>query len=302
MSAFDSTTRAFLVSMCDAARVLQDTKSIPLSVQFDIVQNVVRQGAGCKDAKCFARAYRSMSGAAMEIRNLLYSMCEFSRATAWARDLPSIGPVHAMEVYLSVDLAEMPVVDDVWRAAGLDNSCKSLSRSAAELLLDRVIPPSRIKERGWYTREDIFVLAKEAGRNPGRYTGPFPAPRYRVLAWLLEPPFMSRLRAVCNQIGESIVSGDDILHRSYELYLQIENKRNDSGQLAEVARRWLAGHPDMPREEAAVYLTGKLPQSHVISRARKAATRGFLTSFHELLREDKAATPPPTKAPVSAME
>jgi hypothetical protein len=214
----------------------------------------------------------------------LVRMCWRAKAADWAYRLIAVGPRLAMEVLLHCDPRLLPVPQDFWREAGLDDSAKRYTRSVAESLVARLSRPA-----GWkYGQDDIRDLAGLANRTVSRYKGNVPASRQELISWLQEMPYSPSLRAICSQIGDGIPESKDVLGSIYQLELSAERKRNSSGGNAQYASRWMLGHLDqISDEEMKAYRAGKLPERHMMARARRAATRWFLAEFHRLLLEEQ---------------
>ena len=110
-----------------------------------------------------------------------------------------------------------------------------------------------------------------------------------------ERPWSAKFRTLVWKIGESFVkvSGlkDDIYGQYYIQRKQYEIGRNERGELADQAATMLKKAPK--HKQRATYKTGKLPDGHIHSRAKRWAVKLFLAHWWEAYYAYEYNTPPP---------
>lgn len=115
-------------------------------------------------------------------------------------------------------------------------------------------------------------------------------PAVKVLAW---------------KIGESFVKVKNREGATYgELYAQrkeYEQAKNEAGDYADQARDKLANFKITKAETKAIYESGKLPPGHIDARARRWATKMFLSHWHYVAYLDRYGTEPPAPYPISVL-
>lgn len=110
-------------------------------------------------------------------------------------------------------------------------------------------------------------------------------------------PWNAELKTICWKIGQSFikVSGKDDAFYG-KLYLADKERRmakNEAGDYAELAAKTLEEKNIQHKETRAVYESGKLPQSRIISQAARYATKLFLAHWHEVAYREHFKTEPP---------
>ena len=111
-------------------------------------------------------------------------------------------------------------------------------------------------------------------------------------------PWSAALKVLCWKIGESFVkvSGNerDIYGHVYAERKALEIERNEAGMFSEQAARVLEGKRIGKDTDAhKAYSAGKLPPAHIHARAKRYATKLFLSHYHHVAYEVEYGTPPP---------
>ena len=111
-------------------------------------------------------------------------------------------------------------------------------------------------------------------------------------------PWNADLKRLCWLIGESFVkvSGreSDVYGKVYLARKEQEVAKNEAGMFADQAAQALATKKWRDDTQAkAHYDAGKLPPGRIHSRAKRYATKLFLSHLHHTMYEDHFGTPPP---------
>jgi hypothetical protein len=110
-------------------------------------------------------------------------------------------------------------------------------------------------------------------------------------------PWNAKLKRLCWIIGGSFVrlraSENDIYGKVYEERKAFEVERNESGGNAETARATLEAKKFRDKDTIETYESGKLPDGRIDMRARRYATKLFLSHYHHVAYEDFFGEPPP---------
>ena len=108
-------------------------------------------------------------------------------------------------------------------------------------------------------------------------------------------PWNAELKRLCWIIGECFVkvSGyDDALYgKIWAARKLVEEENNEKGMYSEKAAEILKAKPD--HKQKAIYATGKLPPSHVHSRAKRYAVKIFLSHVHHVMYRHRYGKEPP---------
>lgn len=111
-------------------------------------------------------------------------------------------------------------------------------------------------------------------------------------------PWNARLKVLTWKMGESFVkvqnNENDYYGKVFVERKALENARNDAGLLADQAASALTAKTYRKETEAyKAYITGKLPPAHIHARARRYASKLFLSHCHHVLYESHFGVPPP---------
>jgi len=103
-------------------------------------------------------------------------------------------------------------------------------------------------------------------------------------------PWNAKLKTLCWKIGESFVkvhnNPKDFYGKLWKQKKEMEQARNDAGELAEQAKAVLAAKRIGKATEAYKhYSQGKLPPAHIHARAKRWAVKLFLSHWHQIAYE-----------------
>lgn len=110
-------------------------------------------------------------------------------------------------------------------------------------------------------------------------------------------PWNASLKTICWKVGESFVkvSGreDDFYGKLYIQRKAYEAARSERGELADQAAEKLKNFDIKNKEIREIYESGKFPPGHIHSRAKRFATKIFLSHFHHVLFFNTFGKAPP---------
>jgi Transposase IS116/IS110/IS902 family len=110
-------------------------------------------------------------------------------------------------------------------------------------------------------------------------------------------PWNASLKVLCWKIGDSFVkqSGrdSDIYGHVYRARKEQEVERNNAGMFADQAARSLEERNIKDKDLKACYESGRLPDGRIDLRARRYATKLFLSHLHHVMYECAFGEPPP---------
>jgi hypothetical protein len=114
-------------------------------------------------------------------------------------------------------------------------------------------------------------------------------------------PWNGSLKTLCWKIGESFVKvsnkDDDIYGKFYKQRREFEHANNERLAYKELADTMIARNPR--HKQAETYRAGKLPDSHIYSRAKRYAVKLFLAHLHEVWYKHHFGKEPPLPYAIS---
>lgn len=114
-------------------------------------------------------------------------------------------------------------------------------------------------------------------------------------------PWNASLRTLCWKIGESFVKTkgheEAFYGAIYEQRKAYEQAKNEAGEYADKAAEIVKRVPR--HKQAATYKSGKLPDGHIHSRAKRYAVKLFLAHLHEVWYKHEFGVAPPLPYPIA---
>jgi len=234
----------------------------------------------------------------------------------WARSIVGIGPVISAGLIANIDITKAPVVSHIWRYAGLDPTIEWLGAEKARKLFEEVVG-----SRGKASESQILDLAIRLNRNPELFlpmmteiksmdkeTGEIktkPSTRQDQINTLAIRPWNSDLKMLCWKIGESFLKfhnhKNDIYGKLYVIRKAYEKSKNEKGEYAAEAAKKLSKCNIVDKDTRATYESGKLPDGHIESRAKRYAVKIFLSHYHAVAYELHYNEKPPKPFAISIL-
>lgn len=120
-------------------------------------------------------------------------------------------------------------------------------------------------------------------------------------------PWNAALKVLTWKIGESFVkvSGKEtaVYGHVYQQRKQYETEKNEKGEYADQAARKLEKFKIGRDTEAyKAYSAGKLPPAHIHARAKRYATKLFLSHYHHVAYVNHFGTEPPLPYPIAILQ
>lgn len=271
-------------------------------MQEDRIRNAhqVRAAAAADEPHAVLTRFQAITGnIETSIKGALHNYAKSKPLGRWCLSIHGIGPVVTAGLLAHIDIEQAPTVGHIWRFAGLDPSAEWLGREKASKLVkevlgtERVPSPAHIQElvrRGPFKEA---TLRRFATNDSGDITAA------TLSAALARQPWNAKLKRLCWIIGGLFVrlrnSDKDVYGKVYERRKAYEQEKNERGDYAETARRTLLERKITDTATRKTYESGRLPDGRIDLRARRYATKLFLSAFHEVayfLRYDRLPPKP----------
>lgn len=211
-----------------------------------------------------------------------------TRTGRWLRANLGIGPVLASALMSSFDITKAPTAGHFWSYAGLnDNNKPWLGTDKAKDVINSVL-----QGRKKITENDLMEIAKIAKyRYEQLYTaaitdsGSFS--KKNLVAFMAKPPYNLNLKPICWKVGQQFMK---LANNEKSLYGKIyrekkadEHFKNNNGMFAEQAALKLQTTNIENEEIKAIYESGKLPDGHILARAKRFAVKLFISHLFEAM-------------------
>ena len=119
-----------------------------------------------------------------------------------------------------------------------------------------------------------------------------------VEAWLAKPPYNTKLKTLCWKIGGSFMKMSNkegsLYGKLYKQRLVYEQGKNERGEYAKEAAKKLATCNIKDKKTRKIYESGKLPDGHILARAKRATVKIFIAHLFEAMYWNKYHETPPT--------
>lgn len=215
-------------------------------------------------------AFDSFETVENQIKGALGKYADAHVPGAWARSIHGIGPVIAAGLLAHIDM-------NPWHCT------KSKANGGGSCRPDTPHEGGQCKHRPTRTAGAIWRFA---GLDP-------------TVTWGKgqKRPWNADLKRLCWIIGGSFVrlraSENDIYGKVYEERKAFEVAKNEAGEYAELARSTLESKKFRESDTRVAYEAGRLPDGRIDMRARRYATKLFLSHYHHVAHEDFFGTAPP---------
>lgn len=251
----------------------------------------------------------------------------------WAQTIVGIGPIIAAGLLAHIDIEQAPTVGHIWRFAGLDPTQEWLGKVRGKVVTTEFLDQksgvvAEVQATAFAAALDRRIALPLRGAKGKEVKLTVDS----LSAWAARRPWNADLKTLCWKIGESFVkvSGrdGDVYGQVYLERKAQEWARNVAGDFADQARgimaakkfgkdkdapKWYDGclNPgevvELLKAEQSVSplaqspltiaepetYTPMLPPGHLHSRAKRYATKLFLSHYHHVAHEDHFGEPPP---------
>lgn len=244
-----------------------------------------------------------------QIKKLIDEFCKSVPVCRWALQIKGIGPVFAANLYRYIDLSKCHYATQFLSYAGFnDNNAPWLGKEKATKLVDSVFEKNNLKNNAKVDDYILLQVAVQSGRNLRVVKQAFnkhrecaaksDSDRTVLIKVMSKPPYNKDLKSLCYLIGESFCKNQNRGSLYGEIFKErkaLETLRNENGEFADQAAKLLKEKNYSKDTDTYKYLIqGKLSPGHIVARARRYATKIFLTHFFEATHISERGTTPPS--------
>ena len=228
--------------------------------------------------------YSNMLQLEDEIKRAIASYVHNDPVGQWLEQVIGIGPILAGGLLCYFDVTKAPSVSHFYSYAGLnDNNVPWLGKEQATKIVNAIVSNE-------VTDSELMKLAEETNRHfsslvrmcddNGKRS------KAKLIKELSKPPYNKELKMLCWKIGESFVkvSGkeESLYGRIYKERKAFEESKNEQLDYKDQALAKLEKNNIGKTTEAyKSYSAGKLPPSHIASRAKRYAVKIFISHLYD---------------------
>ena len=305
----------------DQARVIIDSyyQVQKVRIAFQNQVRAVSQGYDDENVESLAVTWilRYCENLENQIKKLIESYAKSVPVCEWAMANKGIGPIFAVSLWCYIDIDKCKHANQFLSYAGLnDNNNPWLGKDKAESLVNEAYMECGLKKADKVTDDVIMYLANHSGRNFRNIMNGFnkhkesdkskSSDRVILVKYMSKPPYNANLKTCCYLIGEA--------------FCKVSNRGSKYGMLYRERKAWETSNNEnlMYKNQADKLLSeknydkstptykslseGKLSSAHINQRAKRFATKIFLTHFFEACWTDKYHTEPPVIYPIAFQE
>lgn len=252
-----------------------------------------------------------------QVQKMLDYYTNSSAIGRWLKANIGIGPTLAAGLIAYFDISKTKHVNQFHSYAGLnDNNVPWLGRDKAKKIVIQALEncsmdPAKVKgvthikdevlvQVALLTNRNISSIVRNSKNDEGYIS------RDSLEKYLALPPYNRKLKVLCYKIGESFVkvSGkDDSLYgKLYKERKLQEMVKNENLEFADQAKKALEEKNYSKGTDAYKYYSeGKLPPAHIQARAKRFATKIFISHLFDAMYIDYYHRIPPTPYPIEFM-
>ena len=248
-----------------------------------------------------------------QIKKMIEEYVKSVPVCSWAVAIKGIGPIFAANLYNYINMDICKHANQFLNYAGLnDNNIPWLGKEKAEAIVNEAYEECGLKKTDKLNDEILIKVAEKSGRKFETVLKGFESHREKtstggdrvvLIKYLSKPPYNKELKTICYLIGEAFckVSNRGSLYgRIYRERKAWETMMNENLAYKEQAERMLREKKyDTNTPTYKLMAEGKLSPAHINQRAKRYATKIFLTHFFEACWIDKYGTKPPVIYPIA---
>ena len=231
-----------------------------------------------------------------QIKKMIDEYTDAVPVCKWAKSIKGIGPMFAAILWDAIDTEKCQHANQFLNYCGLnDNNIPWLGKEKAEQYVNEAYECCKLKKTDKVNDSVLIYLCGRTGRKFDTILRGFESHKERdsskssdrvlLIKYLSKPPYNKDLKSTCYLIGEAFckVSNRDSLYgRLYRERKAWETMRNDNFEYREQAERLLKEkNYDKSTPTYKCLVQGKLSPGHINQRAKRWATKIFLTHFFE---------------------
>ena len=302
----------------DQARVIIDSyyQVQKIRIAFQNQTRAVIQGYDDENVESLAVTWilRYCENLENQIKKLISGYAESVPVCKWAMATKGIGPIFAVSLWCYIDMDICKHANQFLSYAGLnDNNTPWLGKDRAENIVNEAYLEFGLKKSDPVNDDVLTYVAQKSGRKFPNVLRGFEShkekaagnvsDRVTLIKYLSKPPYNRDLKTVCFLIGEAFCKVSNrgskygVLYRERKAW---ETMRNENLEYKEQADRLLSEKNYDKSTPTYKFLSeGKLSPAHINQRAKRHATKIFLTHFFEACWIDKYGTKPPVIYPIA---
>ena len=258
-----------------------------------------------KPSKLLEWTFGNLNTLESNIKSALGAFAMSFRAGEWMQSICGIGPVISAGFLANLSTPIPETVGHWWRFAGLDPTREWLGKAKSEALVKEVLE-DRVKPKGKVSMDDLGAIAGKAKWTLTELLGKIQRlgeredreanTREDVIALLAKRPWAASVKQLCFHAGSCFIkvqgNAKDFYGALYTQRRAYEEAKNDRGDYRDQAEKG-AKRVRKTTDAYKVYITGKLPDGHMLARSRRWVTKLFLSHVHEIFYQDFFGREPP---------
>ena len=249
-----------------------------------------------------------------QIRKLIEEYTNNVPVCRWAKSIKGIGPMFAAILWDAIDMDVCQHANQFLNYAGLnDNNIPWLGTEKAEKIVNEAYENCGLKKTDPMNDNVLIYISAKTNRKFESILKGFKShkekdtknssDRVTLIKYLAKPPYNKELKSVCYLIGEAFCKVSNRGSLYGEIYRERkawETMRNEQLAYKEQAERLLAEkNYDKKTPTYKCLIEGKLSPAHINQRAKRYATKIFLTHFFEACWIYTHGTKPPVIYPIA---
>lgn len=248
-----------------------------------------------------------------QIKKMISEYVKHVPVCSWAMSIKGIGPLFAANLYSYIDMDVCKHANQFLNYCGLnDNNIPWLGKEKAEKIVNEAWEKFGLKKSDKVTDDVLMEVAQKSGRKfetvlrgfrSHKEKTPSNSDRVALSKYLAKPPYNKELKTVCYLIGEAFLKVSNRGSKYGEIYRERkawETAQNEKLAYKDQAERLLKEKNFDKSTPTYEFLSqGKLSPAHINQRAKRYATKIFLTHFFEACWIDKYHTAPPVIYPIA---
>lgn len=229
-----------------------------------------------------------------QIKKMIESYTDSVPVCRWAKSIKGIGPIFAAILWDAINMDKCEHANQFLNYCGQNNNnIEWLGKEKAEKIVNDVYEELGLAKIEPVNDDILIKICQKTNRNFSTVLRGFEDHKDRtpgndrtvLIKYLSKPPYNTDLKSTCFLIGEAFckVSNRGSLYgRLYRERKAWETIRNERGEYREQAEKLLKEkNYDKSNPTYKCLIEGKLSPGHINQRAKRWATKIFLTHFFE---------------------
>ena len=286
-------SRAEARKLVDLYYQMQDFRIATQGQVRSVIQN--DKDEPCETLKWFEKGFETLEG---DIKKVLDIYTDNDPIGRWCKSITGIGPVIAAGLIANLDVKDKPTAGHFWSYVGHNDYNRPWLGSAKTTeIVNAVLEGKKNKD---ITYEDFCKCCIKAQWNPKNVInvktpkgesvfikdGEYIFKKDDIIKQLSKRPYNNRMKVLVWKLGESFVkvanNPKDFYGKLYAERKAYESAKNENLEYKEQADI-KAKKVGKNTEAYKWYSKGMLPPAHIYARAKRWATRIFLSHLHQVM-------------------